>query len=201
MAPVVISENHQSSSLFNVPEIFKAIIDSIKDPSDVLNCALVNKEWNSMALKRLYKGSINDMRWRTPQVGFLNCLLTSSRERFAQCMNFVKHLVLLPETPSAIQYRYLLGRLACYENCRALRCRSDAELLLQPHDKGPISVIMPLHLQAMNITPVLDLVFNQNLRYLASDGAYCQALMNAIPNTLNNVVVSFMSTYLNFSLL
>ena len=198
MTPVTISGNQQSSRFHNVPEIVEAIIDCIKDPSDVLNCALVNKEWNSIALKRLYKGSINDMRWRTPQVSFLNCLLTSSRDRFAQCMSFVEHLVLLPETPSALSLQDVSSRLGCYENCRALRHRQDAKLLLQPHERGPRSMVLPLAFKAMDITPDLDLVFNQNLQYLASDGTYCQTLMNAVPDNVDNIVVSFVDLLLRF---
>jgi hypothetical protein len=83
-----------------IPEIVGLVIDHFQLARDLLSCACVNSIWNRAALKKLYRGSLNDMQFRTADIGSLNCLLVASRVRFARNMSFVKHLLLPPEIPT-----------------------------------------------------------------------------------------------------
>ncbi|KAL4918398.1 hypothetical protein BDW62DRAFT_200778 [Aspergillus aurantiobrunneus] len=74
-----------------LPEIAGLVLDNVS-VRDLLNCACVNNLWNILALKRLYKGSLHDMQFRTPDITSLNCLYTASRERFARNMGFQNQL-------------------------------------------------------------------------------------------------------------
>ena len=125
-------------AIFQLPELVENIISHLNDPPDLLRCACVNKLWNPLALERLYEGSMIDMRYRTPALGFLNSLLTASRERFAQCMGYVEHLILLPEKVAIDGHANTEGRAACFEVCRAFRNDDDAKLLLQAKGKGEL---------------------------------------------------------------
>lgn len=51
-----------------LPEIVEYIVDNIHKVPDLLNSARVNNLWNLVALKKLYKGSLNDMQYRMFQV-------------------------------------------------------------------------------------------------------------------------------------
>lgn len=79
-----------------ITEIVGLVVDNIHMVPDLLNCAGVDSIWNVAALKKLYRGSLNGMQFRTPHIGSLNCLLVELRERFARNMSFVRHL-LCPE--------------------------------------------------------------------------------------------------------
>jgi hypothetical protein len=113
---------------------------------DLSSCAGVNNIWNVVALKKLYRGSLNDMQFRTPDIGSLNCLLVASRERFARNMSFVRHLLLCPETPTIDEATNPDTRLACFEKCRAMRHREDAEHLLRPRGRGLTSLTIPFEI-------------------------------------------------------
>lgn len=64
-----------------IPEIVGLVVNNIHIVPDLLNCACVNSTWNVAALRKLYKGSLNDMQFRTPDIGSLNCLFVASRKR------------------------------------------------------------------------------------------------------------------------
>lgn len=116
-----------------LPEIVKYVVDNICMVPDLLNCACVNSLWNLIALKRLYKGSMNDMRYHTPDIELLNHLLVASRERFTQNMGFVKYFLLASKTSMIDDaVRPNTNRLACSVKLRLLRCHLDAEHLLRP---------------------------------------------------------------------
>ena len=106
-----------------VPELASYVVSYIDDPVDLLHCACVNWTWNSLALQKLYRGSMNDMRYRTPDIGSLNSLFVASRERFARNMRFVKCLTIAPETPAPDEAYSSEHRPACIEKCRPLRDR------------------------------------------------------------------------------
>ena len=171
---------HQRADLSAIPELVKSIIDSLEDPADILKCAYVNRVWNTIALKRLYKGSLTDMRWRTPQIGYLNCLLTASRDRFAQYMSYVDHLALLPEMPSLDPSQDRGNNFACFETCRALRCYKDAKLLLRSSDHGFTSVVVPFEFKTLDVSPYLGFAYGRTLKYLAINTSYCKAFESAL---------------------
>ena len=75
------------------------------------------------------------MRFRTPEIGWLNSLFIASRERFARNAGLIKHLTIAPETVEREDSKYV-----CLEKCRLLCDRRSAELLLRPRGKGPTSL-------------------------------------------------------------
>ena len=160
-----------------LPEIVEYVVDNICMVPDLLNCACVNSLWNSIALKRLYKGSMNDMRYRTPDIESLNSLLVASRERFTQNMSFVKHLLLAPETPTIdAAARPNTNRLACSVKLRSLRRRLDAERLFRPQGSGLVSLTIPFEID-QDWSPISDLLVSPTIEYLAVDNFYCEILM------------------------
>jgi hypothetical protein len=160
-----------------LPEIVEYVVDNICMVPDLLNCACVNSLWNVIALKRLYKGSMNDMRYRTPDIESLNSLLVASRERFTQNMSFVKHLLLAPETPTIDDAaRPNTNRLACSVKLRPLRRRLDAERLLRPQGSGLVSLTIPFEID-QDWSPISDLLLSPTIEYLAVDNFYCEILM------------------------
>ena len=161
-----------------VPELVGFIVGYVSDPPDLLNCACVNSVWSFLALEKLYKGSINDMRYRTPDIGSLNCLLVGSRERFARNMSFVEHLVISTDTPAPDETARCDNRFACVERFRPLRHRNDAELLLRPKGKGPSSLAIPFEIIEQDLSPVSDLIIHPRLKFLTIDHVYCELLMS-----------------------
>lgn len=155
-----------------LPEIIRLIIDNVHMARDLLSCACVNSIWNVAALKKLYKGSLNDMQFRTPDIGSLNCLLVASRARFTRNMNFVKHLLLSPGTPTVDDAANPQTRLACFEKCRALRYRQYAELLLRPRGSGLTSLTVPFEIVDQDWSAISDLLLTPTVEYLAIDSFY-----------------------------
>ena len=126
-------------------------------------------------MKKLYEGSLNDMQFRTPDIGSLNCLFVASRERFARNMSFVKHLLLSTDAIALDQ----IGRtkIACYEKCRALRHRKYAKLLLQPQGSGLTSLAIPYEIKGQDWSIISDLLLTPTIEYLAIDRYYCALAM------------------------
>lgn len=87
-----------------LPEIVASVIENVHQVPDLLNCACVKRMWNVAALKKLYRGSLHDMQFCTPDIGSLNCLFVASRERFARHMSFMKHLLLSTDTMAVEQF-------------------------------------------------------------------------------------------------
>lgn len=158
-----------------LPEIVESVMDHIDMVPDLLNCACVNGLWNIRALKRLYKGTLNDMKYRTPDVGSLNCLFVASRERFVQNTSFVKHLLLHPEKPLTHGAESGIANIACGETCRALRHRRYAESLLRPEGSGGglLSLTIPFMIVNQNWTPIRNLLISPTLEFLAINLLYC----------------------------
>jgi hypothetical protein len=160
-----------------IPEIVGLVLDNVLMVPDLLSCACVNNIWNVAALKKLYRGSLNDMQFRTPDIGSLNCLLVAARDRFARNMSFVKHLLLCLETPTIDEAANPDTRLACFEKCRAMRRREDAEHLLQPRGKGLTSLTIPFEIVDQGLSQISDLLVTPTVEYLAIDNYYCRLLM------------------------
>ena len=171
--------NQRLSNILCVPELVEYIFGHLDNPLDLMNCACINRMWCQLALKNLYEGSVNDMRYRTPEIVYLNCLLVASRERFAQCMSFVKHLALLPAEPTVDEVAHPDRRFACFDRCLALRNRHDAKQLLQASHQGPVSLAIPFEMKVQSLSPVFDLVLGPNLRSLTIDHVYCKNLASA----------------------
>jgi hypothetical protein len=160
-----------------LPEIVGLVIDNVHMLPDLLDCACVNSVWNAAALRKLYIGSMNDMQFRTPDIGSLNSLFVASRTRFARNMTFVKHLLLSPETPAIDESANPWTRLACFEKCCALRHRQSAELLLRPKGRGLASLTIPYEIINQDWSFISDLLLAPTMEYLAVDNIYCKILM------------------------
>ncbi|EEA23678.1 hypothetical protein TMatcc_006758 [Talaromyces marneffei ATCC 18224] len=160
-----------------IPEIVGLVVEKVERVSDLSNCARVNKTWNVAALRELYRGSLNDMQFRTPDIGSLNCLLVASRVRFAQNMGLVKHLLLSPEVPAVDEAAHPDSRLACLEKCRAIRNRQYAELLLRPKGSGLASLTIPFQTIEQDWSHISDLLLRLHVEFLAIDIYYCQVMM------------------------
>ncbi|KAL2833956.1 hypothetical protein BJY01DRAFT_89753 [Aspergillus pseudoustus] len=166
-----------------LPEILRLVIENVEGIPDLLSCACVNKAWNEEALRRLYHGSLNNLHFRTPDMGSLNCLLVASRERFVRNMSFVKHLLIAPEiagrtTPPFTQEPQLVS----LDYCRALSRDEDSERLLRPNGKGPSSIVIPY-----SVVPYFgasadwsdrapELLVSPNVQYLGLDIGYFEWL-------------------------
>ncbi|KAE8397276.1 hypothetical protein BDV37DRAFT_61238 [Aspergillus pseudonomiae] len=160
-----------------VPEIVGLVINNIHNVPDLLNCAGVNSIWNVAALKKLYKGSLNDMQFRTPDIGSLNCLFVASRKQFARNMTFVKHLLLSPEIPASDEVEVPHTRLVCLEKCRAMRHRQYAEYLLQPRGRGLSSLSIPFEIKDQDWSLFPDFLLNPTIEFLAIDSYYCELML------------------------
>ena len=154
-----------------IPELVRFIVGLVNDPPDLLNYACVNKTWSMPALQKLYTGSINDLRYRTPNIGSLNSLFIASRERFARNMSFVKHLVIAPEQPA--ERSYCEGEYCSMKKCRPLRTRQDTKLFLKPQGRGPVSLAIPFKIEGQDLNPASDLLLHPRLQYLALDYQHC----------------------------
>ena len=159
-----------------VPEFVGFVIGHVNDPPNLLNCACVNRTWSIPALQKLYRGSINDMRYRTPDIGSLNSLFVASRERFARNVSFIKHLLIAPENTGIDETAHPDYRYACIERCRPLRDRKSAELLLRPRGKGPASLAIPFEIVHQDLSTVSDLILHPGLKFLTIDHVYCELL-------------------------
>lgn len=157
-------------------EIVRHILENLSDASDLLACACVNKLWNEEALRVLYRGSLTDMQFRSPDIESLNCLLVASRERFAFNMGFVKHLLLRPDAPSDDEAAHPNRRIACFQKCRAFRRRQDAELLFSSHRNCLFSLTIPFEIKEEDFSRVADLLVQTAIEFLAVDISYCGLL-------------------------
>ncbi|RHZ63011.1 hypothetical protein CDV55_106198 [Aspergillus turcosus] len=163
-----------------LPEIVASVIDNVHLVPDLLNCACVNHIWNVAALKKLYKGSLNDMQFRTPDIGSLNCLFVASRKRFARNMSFVKDLLISPKRPVIDELALPIKRLVCNEECCMLRHLNDAELLLRPQGRGLASLVIPFRIMGQDWPlNIRDLLLTPTIEYLAIDNYHCDDVIGS----------------------
>ncbi|GIC87265.1 uncharacterized protein Aud_003649 [Aspergillus udagawae] len=183
------TSNRNMSNPLLLPEIVASVIDNVHLVPDILNCACVNRMWSVAALKKLYRGSLNDMQCRTPDIGSLNSLFVASRERFARNMSFVKHLLLSTDAIALDQ----IGRTktACYEKCRALRHRKYAKLLLRPQGSGLTSLVIPFEIKGQDWSIISDLLLTPTIEYLAIDRSYCGLVMDSPGYLQEPIIPSF----------
>lgn len=144
-------------------ELVSIIISHVDAPIDLLHCACVNRIWNELAMRRLYRGSMHDKRFRTPDVGWLNSLYVASPERFTRNVRFIKHLLIAHGENGAAN--------------RLFHDRQRAELLLRPNEKGPTSLAIPFEFDH-DIYHLRDLIFHPDLKFLTIDLVYCRQLMS-----------------------
>ena len=166
-----VTYDQSPSNPLVIPELVGRIISYVDAPVDLLRCACINSVWSTPALQKLYRGSMNDMRFRTPEIGWLNSLFVASRERFARNAGFIKHLTIAPESIATEDVRFV-----CLEKCRLLRDRRSAELLLRPRGKGPTSLAIPLELDEEDLSHLCDLLIHPDLEFLFIDHVYCDLL-------------------------
>jgi hypothetical protein len=175
-----------------LPEIVGMVVGNVHMVPDLLSCACVNGTWSVAALKKLYKGSLHDMQFRTPDIGSLNCLFVASPERFRRNIGFVKHLLLSPETPAIDEAAHPDTRLLCIEKCRAMRHRQSAELLLRPQGEGLASLTIPFEIEGQDWSLISDLLLPRTIEFLAIDDYYCGLLM-ASSNYSQELITSAVS--------
>lgn len=167
------SSSQTAVSPLLLPEIVGLVLDYVDLLPDLLSCACVNRIWNELALKKLYQGSLTDLRYCTPDIGSLNGLFIASRERFARNMSFVRHLLLSSDRLWPVKYDESACRLACTERIRSLRHRQDAEVLLRPRSRCLVSLMMPFPILGQDWSSISDLLLSQTVRFLAIDILYC----------------------------
>lgn len=161
------------SNPLTILELVSLVVSYVDSPRDLVYCACVNSTWNTPALQKLYRGSMNDMRFRTPDIGWLNSLFVASPERFTRNAGFTKHLTIASE----INTRGNSGTL-CVERCRLLLHHKRAQLLLRPRGKGPTSLAIPFPLVKHNLFPMSDLILHSGLRFLTIDNDLCEGLVS-----------------------
>jgi len=131
-------------------EIVGMVVDNIHIVLDLLSCACVNGIWSMAALKKLYKGSLNDIQFRTPDIRSLDCLFIILQERFKRNISFVKYLFLSPESLVINKVIYPNTKLLYIEKCHAIRYRQSAELLLRPQGEGLASLTIPFEIEGQD---------------------------------------------------
>lgn len=186
----VISGSNISNPLL-LPEIVGLVIDNVSMVQDLLNCACVNSTWNRPSLKKLYKGSLSDMQFRTPDIASLNCLFVASRNRFSQNMRFVKHLLLAPETPTLDEVAEPDSKLACLDKIRALGHRESRNALFHSQGEGLTSLIIPFEILDQKWSLKSDFLLPSSIKFLAIDGSYINRTWATPDNTSVAFAVSF----------
>lgn len=161
-------------------EIVRSVFENLSDVSDLLACACVNRTWNEEASRILYRGSLTDMQFRSPDIESLNCLFVASRERFTFNMGFVKHLLLRPDAPSDDETAHPTRRIACFQKCRALHRRQDAERMLSSHRTRLSSLTIPFEIMGEDCYQVADLLLQTTVTFLAIDISYCGPLIDCL---------------------
>lgn len=161
----------------SMPEIVQNIIKNVDNLPDILSCARVSKIWHVEALRRLYEGSIHDMRFRTPDTSSLNFLLEESRECLAQKMNFVKHLLVSPITSR--------DDSSSSRHYQAASYRRLLELLLQPRGRRPTSLVIPFEFMRQDWQLLADLLPAPTVEFLAIDHGYCQLVAPRIASAVS----------------
>ena len=159
-----------------VPELVTRVISFVDRPVDLLRCSSVNSMWSTPALQRLYQGSVNDMRFCTPDLSVLNSLFVQSQEHFAQYMGYVKHLTIATEQP-----------VDCHVSVSK---KIHDMLLLRPKGKGPISLAIPTKLIHEDIPYLRDLILHPDLRSLVIEHSYCGLLRSGLHSSEDNPPVS-----------
>ena len=170
-----------------IPELISLVIDYVDAPSDLMNCSRVNSVWSAPALEKLYRGSVSDIRYRTPDIKELNSLYSASPEHFAEIFRSIKHITIAPRTPATIEignndpmpidYRNE-RRYVCDEECDILDDDTAVRSLLQPRGKGPTSLAIPFAFMKMKhgLSFLSDLIFQPDLKFLTLDRSYCPDL-------------------------
>ena len=161
-------------------EIIHNVFENFSDTSDLLACACVNKLWNEEALRLLYRGSLADMQFRSPDIESLNCLLVASRQRFSFNMGFVKHLLLHPEMPSTDKMERSARHFASFARFRALRRRQDIERMISSSRTCLTSLTIPFEIIDKDLYQVADLLQQKALRFLSIDVSYCGLIANCL---------------------
>lgn len=179
----------------DIQELVESVVSFVQDPADLINCACINKIWRVIAMKKLYRGSINEMRYRTPALIHLHGLFVACPERFSEYMGFVHHLILMPERPALEKLQPPERRIACFERCGALRHRHNANLLLQPRGNGPSTLAIPFEMMTQSLSHIFDLVLNPRLRFLTIDHSYCELLASHHDKLRNLAALSIHRSY------
>ncbi|RDW92995.1 F-box protein [Aspergillus mulundensis] len=64
---------------------------------DLGNCVQANPAWNTVASRKMYRGSLQHQELRTPDISSLNAMSEAFPARFTQNMSLVEHLLVSPK--------------------------------------------------------------------------------------------------------
>ena len=159
------------------PELVSRVISFVDRPIDLLHCSMVNSMWTEPALRMLYRGSLNDMRFCTPDLESLNSLLVRSHRNFTRNMGYVKHMT--------IAAKRLVGTCEDYENAqkktRDILCgQTGAELLSHLKRRKVESLAIPIELVYEDVPHLRDVILHPDLRFLLIDHKYCSLLSSGL---------------------
>ena len=163
-----------------VPELVNHVISFIDRPMDLFRCSMVNSMWTTRALQMLYQGSMNDMRFYTPDLSFLDSLFVQSPEHFAQNVGYIKHMTITTKPGVSCLRAYNVYESETNKIHDILRGRTGAELLLRLKGKNLVSLAI-LFLQGHEGIPYLrDLILHPDLKFLTIDHEYCSLLRSGL---------------------
>lgn len=174
------------------PEVVDHVFDNVPHIPDLWNCACVNSTWFELAIRRLYRGSLYDMQFCTPEINALNCIYTASRDRFRKYMSHVRHFVLAPEMTAPSRYCTMPQ---CLERFRPLLDSDYAQSVFQVEARNMSSLVIPAD---MSMSPVqrgemplfasncwAGVFFTPRIQYLAVDFSCCMDLSRACAQTVS----------------
>ncbi|KAJ6781902.1 hypothetical protein PWT90_09850 [Aphanocladium album] len=115
------------------------------------------------------------MNLRSPSIDNLNHLLVASPERFGFSMGCVKHLLLRPYAPCAVQ-TFTDGDYVCCQKFQALCRREYAKLMFSSLKTHLSSITIPFEIMNENLKHAADLLLQTAIQFLAIDISYCQLL-------------------------
>jgi F-box-like len=160
-------------------EILDMIIEHVETPRDLFRCLRVNSTWNAVASRKLYRGSINDTQFRTPEIEMLMCQYVASRHRFTRNMSFVRHMVLSPEIPTVDISAFPHTRLSGYDKGCSVRYGTFAEHFVNSFGGRLESLAIPFEFMGGVWEGFTKLLFSPSIEFLAIDGKYCEVMLNS----------------------
>lgn len=160
-----------------LPELLSCVISFVDRPVDLLHCSMVNSMWTEPALQMLYRGSLNDMRFCTPDLDFLNSLFIRSERNFARNIGFVKHMTIAAKRPVGT----CIDDAEAEKKTRDILCgHTGVGLLLHLKRRRIESLAIPNKLVHEDISTLRDMVLHPDLRSLTIDHRYCSLLSSGL---------------------
>ncbi|KAL3477090.1 hypothetical protein BJX99DRAFT_257777 [Aspergillus californicus] len=148
-----------------IPEILILVLNHLDTARDLLNCCCVNHTWSSLALEKLYEGSLHEEALRTPSLKHLKRMFSASPQRLKQHMRSVKHFLLSPKVMTSDYGRIGSKPFTMWPD----ECCSITELLLRTEGRALESISIPYFTLGVDHIPT-------TVQYLAINSKYCELL-------------------------